>query len=299
MTSRRDMLLAGLAAPSLWAAAGVAAGAAAGAAAGVAHGAAGALRGPSGPPAAARFRSFRSRFDKGAGLGGWHVADHRGTHPFANDWSREQVHRGGDGLQLLLGPAGAGDEAGAEPDRDPGADIRHGSACLDKRARGTLLGAALRRRSVSGHGTYGARLRAARGAGLVTGFFVYTGPAYGTRHDEIDIEILGKDPTRAVLSCFVDGKRRSQAQPLGFDASGGWHDYAFDWAPGRVAWFADGRLLWERRGAPDTMPSVPGRVFVNLWAADRRLAGWAGRAGACARGRAVVAEVSYHSSHAA
>ena len=91
------------------------------------------------------FKSFKST--------DWHVAEYDFTHPhFATDWRKSQVLFGARGeklqtsVQLTLQPGKSG-----------------------KR----FLGGSIRRLIKTKHGTYSAWLKAAKGEGVVTGFFTY------------------------------------------------------------------------------------------------------------------------------
>lgn len=95
------------------------------------------------------------------------------THPlFDTDWDAAHAQPG-DGLSLILAP---------------------------QRGEKRFRGASIRRQEPTHHGRYEAVLTSARGDGLITGFFLYTGPAYGTQHDEIAWEIFGKDTTTAQVA---------------------------------------------------------------------------------------------------
>tara|TARA_R110002020_G_scaffold26217_3_gene84784 strand:- start:602 stop:1369 length:768 start_codon:yes stop_codon:yes gene_type:complete len=198
---------------------------------------------------------------------GWHVADYRFTHPmFDTDWSAGQI--GLDkGLTLSLDP--------------------------QKGQANRFVGGSIRREEVSHFGRYEVTLRAARGAGLVTGFFTYTGPHYGTRHDEIDIEFLGRDTTQLHAAWFVDGELTEHFIDLGFDAAARMETYAFEWYPDRLRWFAGERLIFEHHAADGAIPTVPGRLFLNLWAADPSIANWAGTTPEGQAGKAVVTDVRF------
>ncbi|SLN30765.1 Beta-glucanase precursor [Pseudoruegeria aquimaris] len=210
---------------------------------------------------------FTERFQR-ASAPGWHIAEYDFSHPaFDTDWRRANVRIAG-GLTLDLLPRGG-----------PGNRFSGGS---------------IRRDAPTGHGRYEAVLRAAGGTGLVTGFFTYTGPAYGSRHDEIDIEILGQSPDHLHAAWFVDGDLQSRRIPLGFDASAGFHHFAFTWEPGRITWEAEGRvLLVIEEGPGRPLPRVPGRLFANLWAADPSIASWAGHTAPATRAQAQFACVAY------
>jgi GR25 family glycosyltransferase involved in LPS biosynthesis len=125
-----------------------------------------------------------------------------------------------------------------------------------------------------GHGRFEAEIRAAAGSGLITGFFLHRhGPL-----QEIDIELPGSNPRRMLANVYFNpgdegasmgfGYRGSPCWiDLGFDASAGFHLYAIDWRPGRVAWLVDGRVVHERVGwDPTPIPHLKMRVHANLWA---------------------------------
>jgi GR25 family glycosyltransferase involved in LPS biosynthesis len=124
------------------------------------------------------------------------------------------------------------------------------------------------------YGRFEAEVRAARGSGLVTGFFLYR----ATPRQEIDIEFAGSDPRRMLVNVYFNpgddgtamayGYRGSPwSIDLGFDASKDFHLYAIDWRPGRVAWMVDGKVVHERVGwDPTPIPHLGMRVHGNLWA---------------------------------
>ena len=115
-----------------------------------------------------------------------------------------------------------------------------------------------------GHGTYQASLRASGVAGTVTGFFTYN----GTPHDEIDVEILGDDPTRMQVNYWTNGVQHATSIDLGFDASQGTHTYAFRWEPNSITWFVDGVAVYMEDGTRGSLPTHPGKLMTNLWGAS-------------------------------
>jgi len=183
-------------------------------------------------------------------LGGWHLAEYDFSHPgFDTDWRAEQVSASEQGLELRLNPHSG----------------------LNR-----FVGGSLRRHQTSHYGTYTAQIQPARGAGLVTGFFTYTGPHYGTQHDEIDIEFLGKDTTKMHVAWFVDGKLTNKFIDLGFDAADHMRSYSFKWCEERMEWRAENHLLYVHRATDGPIPKTPQRLFLNLWAADPSISNWAG-----------------------
>jgi len=182
----------------------------------------------------------------------WHIADYQMPNPlFDTDFSHNNLQVQ-EGLTLRLKPI-----------------------CGRKNR---FLGASIRRQKTSGFGRYEAILKPAKGVGVVTGFFLYTGAAYGTQHDEIDIEFLGKDLTVLNLGWFKDGVLTQHQIPLNFNASTGFHSYAFEWRHNRISWFVDGRLVFDVLSENGQVPTTSGRLFANIWAVSDKLKDWAGHA---------------------
>jgi len=114
-----------------------------------------------------------------------------------------------------------------------------------------------------GYGLYEVSMKPAKNTGIVSSFFTYTGPAHGTQWDEIDIEFLGKDTTKVQFNYYTNGVgNHEKIVNLGFDASQGFHTYAFDWQPGHIKWYVDGVL---KHTATTNIPTTPGKIMMNLW----------------------------------
>lgn len=206
------------------------------------------LAGPAGAgePLAGAFGDVFLQIDDGK----WAVADYDFSHPgFDTDWRRARVVAG-DGVTLGLKPV--------------------------KGRRNGFEGGSLRRLVRSGFGRYEAMIQPARGSGVVTGFFLYTGAYYGTRHDEIDVEFLGRDTTRLHAAWFVDGQLQNRFVDLGFDAADRPRHYAFEWSATALRWFVEDKLVLEITEQDARLPKVPGYLFLNLWAADKSIASWSG-----------------------
>jgi hypothetical protein len=121
------------------------------------------------------------------------------------------------------------------------------------------------------HGRFEVAIKAARGSGLITGFFLHR----AAPRQEIDIELAGDDPRGMLVNVFFNpgddgaaigfGYRGSPCRvELGFDAALDFHIYAIDWRPGRIAWLVDGRVLHERASwDPTPLPHLPMRLHAN------------------------------------
>lgn len=123
------------------------------------------------------------------------------------------------------------------------------------------------------HGRFEIEMMAARGGGLVTGFFLHRSEP----RQEIDVEITGNEPCRMLLNVYFNpgcegtdldyGYRGSPCSiDLGFDASADFHRYAIEWLPDRIRWFVDDILVHERGSwDPTPVPHLPMTLHANLW----------------------------------
>jgi beta-glucanase (GH16 family) len=116
------------------------------------------------------------------------------------------------------------------------------------------------------YGCVESRLMAAKGSGVVTALFTYTGPSEGNPHDEVDIEILGKDTTKVQLNYFVNGQGdHEEIIDLGFDAAEDFHVYGFEWFPNTIKWYVDGTEVHSVNNANGSLPTTPGKIMISLW----------------------------------
>lgn len=124
------------------------------------------------------------------------------------------------------------------------------------------------------YGRFEAEIRAARGSGLVTGFFLHR----GAPRQEIDIEFAGTEPDQMLANVYFNpgdegaalgyGYRGSPWRvALGFDATADFHHYAIEWGHDRIVWLVDHRVVHERVGwDPTPIPHLGMRLHGNLWA---------------------------------
>jgi endo-1,3-1,4-beta-glycanase ExoK len=193
--------------------------------------------------------SFVENFDKLDGSrwfvsDGWVAGDHQNC-----TWSKRQVKVIDGVLKLGLEKGQTGDRA---------------YACGEIQTRKRFS-----------YGTYEVRMKAAVGSGLDQGFFTYIGPTDKRPHDEIDFEVLGKDPSRVQLNYYVAGKgghEKLVAVPGGAEA--GFTDYAFIWEKDRIRWYINGELVRTAED-PAGLPSNDSKIFLSLWGSDT-LSSWLG-----------------------
>jgi beta-glucanase (GH16 family) len=116
------------------------------------------------------------------------------------------------------------------------------------------------------YGTFSVRLKAAQADGIVTSFFLYTDHWDDQPHDEIDIEILGKDTTRMQVNYWTSGVGGHEVMiDLGFDAAADFHTYTIEWLPDSITWWVDGVPVHTEDGSRGPLPSHPTRIMMNLW----------------------------------
>jgi beta-glucanase (GH16 family) len=217
--------------------------------------------------------SFNDSFDSATGRW-WAANGWSNGAPFAVGWRADQVNISGGALNLTLGacPGGPANCSGM-----------------------ALAGAEYRTSDFYGYGRYSTNMQAATGSGVVTGFFTYTGPSDGKPWDEIDVEILGKDPSKLQVNYFVNGVGGNEhVIDLGFDASAGLHSYAFDWSASALRWYVDGAEVYSVLGSAGTaLPTHTGRLISNLWVVDSSASGWAGSFAAGTTANARFDSISY------
>ncbi|MBQ5338240.1 MAG: glycoside hydrolase family 16 protein [Oscillospiraceae bacterium] len=118
------------------------------------------------------------------------------------------------------------------------------------------------------YGYYETSMKAIKNDGVVSSFFTYTGPSdvvNGQENpwDEIDIEILGKDTTKVQLNYYRNGRGGHEKMiDLGFDSSQDFHRYGFDWQPGKITWYVDGKEVYSMSG---DVPVTPSKIMMNVW----------------------------------
>ena len=128
-----------------------------------------------------------------------------------------------------------------------------------------FTGAEIQTMDARGYGLYDVSMRASGQVGVNSSFFTYTGPSMGNPWNEIDIEILGKDPTKIHIAYHNDGESFEKDLSLGFDASKGFHDYAIDWRPDQITWMADGKAIYTVESPSIPVPTVEGKLIMNIW----------------------------------
>jgi endo-1,3-1,4-beta-glycanase ExoK len=148
--------------------------------------------------------------------------------------------------------------------------------------------AELQSRSRFGYGTYEGRIRAARGSGIVSALFTYSGRPATSIHDELDFEVLGRDTRTVETNYFVKGQSLGgRRASLGKDGASEFTTFAVEWRPTGLRWFVDGRPV--RTDSKVAVPSTPGKIYLSIWNVAAGQQDWGGRTDR----RALPASVEY------
>jgi beta-glucanase (GH16 family) len=202
---------------------------------------------PSSPPGwpPADQAAFRERF-RGAELSArWHVSDGWSNGDlFSTEWRQSQVSLAPDGVTLTM------------------------AASTNADATMPYMSAELRSDGWYRYGYFASRLRMPRGGGLVAAFFTFASPISENGQNEIDMEITGRASDQIELTYHVNGRHIREIAPLGFDASEGFHTYAFEWRPDAIRWYIDNRLVHVSRDHVAELDR-PQQIFFSLWNSAR------------------------------
>ena len=122
------------------------------------------------------------------------------------------------------------------------------------------------------YGTFTVRMKNNIAAGTVSSFFLMNKwKEIEWKHKEIDIEFLGKDPTKVQFSVHrleegqTDYIRHIKVYDLGFDSSEDFNEYGIRWTKDSICWLVNGIVAHtETRHVPDTLM----QIRLNHWIAN-------------------------------
>lgn len=140
-----------------------------------------------------------------------------------------------------------------------------------------FIGSQVQRNQLTHYGRYEIVMQAAKGEGIISSMYTYTGPYFGDPHDEIDFEFLGRDTTKVWINRFADGQKMpGEWVDLGFDAGDAPHHYAFEWREDSLTWFVDGREFYRIDESTHAIPTSPGKIHIDIWAGAEGQRNWSG-----------------------
>lgn len=194
---------------------------------------------------------FFEDFSKGLDKDRWYVSDGWSNGDWQDcEWSGRAVQVRGGMLSLLHIPAPA-DRAGP-------------ALCGEVQTKAFLE-----------YGTFEARIRTPRQSGMNASVFTYAGPVHKSPHDEIDIEILTRDPGTMTMNTYVAGKpHNGGTTPTNPPFDDDFHTVGFRWAPEGITWFLDGREV-HRTDRDSVRPSHPQKLYMSFWS-TATLTDWMG-----------------------
>lgn len=185
--------------------------------------------------------------------------------PFTNSWENEAINFSETGMAISLNPSNF---------PETGYPYQSGE---------------LRSQHFYGYGCFEIEMKPVAKPGVVSSFFLFAGPydkppKGNGKHNEIDIEFLGKDTSVVQINFWTNDDRYEFAHehiiPLGFDASEAFHRYAIEWRRKSISWYVDGQLVHKvKHHTSDPIPQVSSsklKIMANLWATDNRISNWAG-----------------------
>jgi len=152
--------------------------------------------------------------------------------------------------------------------------------------RKLYYGAEVRSAQTIQYGRVTARAKFAKGSAVVSSLVTIYTPWPADNWNELDIEMLGKDPSQIQYNAMIyDGPRVQNPtqsvtptqfpalKSLGFDSSADFHTYTIQWTPAFAEFYVDGELqhMWTQK--IDLM-NLPQNILLTIWASDS--AAWAG-----------------------
>jgi hypothetical protein len=123
------------------------------------------------------------------------------------------------------------------------------------------------------YGKYVMRMRAAKGSGLISAFFLWkNGSETGAfPWEEVDIEIFGKDNAEIWQTNIITGMApttnmsEGEHEP-GFSLGDEYHEFTVEWSPSSVVWLLDGNPVRTVNGDPADDLVSAAQLRFNVWA---------------------------------
>lgn len=140
-----------------------------------------------------------------------------------------------------------------------------------------LRGVEIFSKEVVRYGRWEIRMKAAAASGTVSSFFTYYNDSYlGTKPwREIDIEVLGKTPTRFqsnLITGTASSKVTSEQYHTSTDLSTAFHTYVLEWTPDSIVYRLDGKMV--RKTSTNSQQVIDLRdtdqgYRMNVWASTQ------------------------------
>lgn len=130
------------------------------------------------------------------------------------------------------------------------------------------------------YGRYVMRMRAAKGSGVLSNFFLWKNDSEQSDvfWQEVDIEIFGKDDAKSWQSNVISGLNPlTTSEAVHQTASSfadAYHTFTLEWIPGEIRWFVDGTLVRRANDQQIIDINMPSQARFNFW--PTHIASWAG-----------------------
>ncbi len=126
------------------------------------------------------------------------------------------------------------------------------------------------------YGRFEARIKFAKGSGIVSSLFTYLYDPW----NEIDIEYLGNQLSGVQYNLITQGGSGLEYQPLfdplDFQPFADFHEYAIEWVPSEVRFYVDGAQRWvDARNVPERLTN-PVSLHMNCWPTNNDATNFAG-----------------------
>lgn len=134
----------------------------------------------------------------------------------------------------------------------------------------SYAGAEIRTRSKYKYGNFKVLLKAPKGSGIVSGFFLYF--PHSSKFKEIDFEFLGRDTCQVFLNHWTNTQDNGKAADIPFSFQNEFHEYHLEWRKNFIAWYVDGKELYRTH---NFIPRRSMHLVFNIWIS--RHESWVGK----------------------
>ncbi|HEX7026222.1 MAG TPA: family 16 glycosylhydrolase [Gammaproteobacteria bacterium] len=131
------------------------------------------------------------------------------------------------------------------------------------------------------YGKYVMRLRAAKGGGIISAFFLWKDGSEmpNIPWEEVDIEVMGRDNAETWQSNIITGLGEpritsEQEHHAGFSFGDDYHTFTLEWTPNSLTWRVDGEIVRTANDGQVSDLISEAQIRFNVWASES--VEWAG-----------------------
>lgn len=124
------------------------------------------------------------------------------------------------------------------------------------------------------HGKYVMRMRAAKGGGVISAFFLWKNGSElpEVPWEEVDIEVMGMDNAESWQSNIITGLGEpltsEQEHHHDFSFGDGYRTFTLEWTQNTLTWSVDGDIVRTVNGGPADGLVNPAQIRLNVWASE-------------------------------